>query len=62
MMLHQDGSRFAWLAGTPELDLIVTLDDARFLVQRLVEGRGFARSRGKWGHRGIQVLRMMTKE
>ena len=28
MMLHQDGSRFAWLAGEPELDLIVTMDDA----------------------------------
>jgi len=28
MMLHQDGSRFAWLAGQAELDLIVTLDDA----------------------------------
>jgi transposase len=28
MMLHQDGSRFAWLEGEPELDLIVTMDDA----------------------------------
>src|ERR1700737_1532784 len=28
MMLHQDGSPYAWLAGAPELDLIVTLDDA----------------------------------
>ncbi len=28
MMLHQDGSRFAWLAGQPMLDLIVTMDDA----------------------------------
>jgi transposase len=28
MMLHQDGSRFAWLAGQPPLDLIVTMDDA----------------------------------
>lgn len=28
MMLHQDGSRFAWLSGQPQLDLIVTLDDA----------------------------------
>jgi transposase len=25
---HQDGSRFAWLGGVPQLDLIVTLDDA----------------------------------
>jgi transposase len=28
MMLHQDGSRHAWLAGQPAMDLIVTLDDA----------------------------------
>ena len=28
MMLHQDGSRHAWLAGQPSLDLIVTMDDA----------------------------------
>lgn len=28
MLLHQDGSRFAWLAGQPDLDLIVTMDDA----------------------------------
>jgi transposase len=28
MMLHQDGSRHAWLEGASDLDLIVTLDDA----------------------------------
>ena len=28
MLLHQDGSRHAWLCGRPALDLIVTLDDA----------------------------------
>jgi transposase len=28
MLLHQDGSRHAWLDGQPGLDLIVTLDDA----------------------------------
>ena len=28
MMLHQDGSSHAWLAGRPPLDLVVTLDDA----------------------------------
>jgi transposase len=28
MMLHQDGSRAAWLSGRPALDLIVTMDDA----------------------------------
>ena len=31
MMLHQDGSRHAWLAGQPALDLIVTLDADSFL-------------------------------
>ena len=28
MMLHQDGSRHAWLEGEAPLDLIVTMDDA----------------------------------
>ena len=28
MMLHQDGSRHAWLKGREPMDLIVTLDDA----------------------------------
>ncbi len=28
MMLHQDASRFAWVAGVPACDLVVTLDDA----------------------------------
>jgi transposase len=28
MLLHQDGSRHAWLEGQPALDLIVTMDDA----------------------------------
>ena len=28
MLVHQDGSRHAWLAGQPPLDLIVTMDDA----------------------------------
>jgi len=44
MMLHQDGSRFAWLAGTPQLDLIVTLDDATSTIYSafLVEEEGTA--------------------
>jgi transposase len=44
MMLHQDGSRFAWLAGQPELDLIVTLDDATSAIYSafLVEEEGTA--------------------
>jgi len=28
MMLHQDASRFEWLTGENELDLVVTMDDA----------------------------------
>jgi transposase len=28
MMLHQDASRFAWVADAPECDLVVTMDDA----------------------------------
>lgn len=28
MLLHQDGSRHAWLEGQPGLDLVVTMDDA----------------------------------
>jgi transposase len=44
MMLHQDGSRFAWLEGQPDLDLIVTLDDATSEVYSgfLVEEEGTA--------------------
>src|SRR6516225_4205469 len=42
MMLHQDGSRFAWLSGSPELDLIVTMDDATSTIYSafLVEEEG----------------------
>src|ERR1700691_2442676 len=44
MMLHQDGSRAAWLAGQPMLDLIVTLDDATSEIYSafLVEEEGTA--------------------
>jgi transposase len=28
MMLHQDGSKHAWFAGQPALDLVITMDDA----------------------------------
>lgn len=46
MMLHQDGSSFAWLAGQAELDLIVTLDDATNEIYSmfLVEEEGTASS------------------
>jgi len=42
MMLHQDGSRFAWLDGQPQLDLIVTMDDATSTIYSafLVEEEG----------------------
>jgi hypothetical protein len=33
MMLHQDGSRAAWLAGSAPLDLIVTMDDVSVAFQ-----------------------------
>jgi transposase len=44
MMLHQDGSRYAWLEGQPQLDLIVTMDDAtsEILSMFLVEEEGTA--------------------
>jgi len=44
MLLHQDGSRHAWLEGQAPLDLIVTLDDAtsRILSAFLVEEEGTA--------------------
>ena len=44
MMLHQDGRRFAWLEGQPELDLIVTMDDATSKIYSafLVEEEGTA--------------------
>ena len=45
MMLHQDGSRHAWLEGQPALDLIVTMDDAT--------GRSIRRS---WSRRKARPL------
>jgi transposase len=46
MMLHQDGSRAFWLAGQPQLDLIVTMDDATSTIYSafLVEEEGTASS------------------
>jgi hypothetical protein len=46
MMLHQDGSRFAWLDGQPQLDLIVTMDDATSTIYSafLVDEEGTASS------------------
>jgi transposase len=44
MMLHQDGSRAAWLSGRPALDLVVTMDDATSTLYSalLVEEEGTA--------------------
>ena len=44
MMLHQDGSTHAWLDGQPEMDLIVTMDDATSTVYSaiVVEEEGTA--------------------
>jgi transposase len=46
MMLFQDGSQHQWLAGRPELDLIVTLDDATSEIYSafLIEEEGTASS------------------
>jgi len=46
MMLHQDGSRHAWLEGHSPLDLIVTMDDATSAIYSafLVEEEGTASS------------------
>lgn len=46
MMLHQDGSRHAWLGGREPLDLVITLDDATSELYSafLVEEEGTASS------------------
>jgi transposase len=46
MMLHQDGSTHAWLAGREPLDLVITLDDATSAIYSaiLVEEEGTASS------------------
>jgi hypothetical protein len=46
MMLHQDASRYAWLEGEPDLDLVVTMDDASSEVYSafLVDEEGTASS------------------
>lgn len=46
MLLHQDASKHAWLAGRPALDLVITLDDATSAIYSafLVEEEGTASS------------------
>jgi transposase len=59
MMLHQDGSRAAWLDGQPELDLIVTMDDATselysaFLVEEEGTASTFAALLEVFGAKGL---------
>ena len=61
MMLHQDGSRHAWLAGQPELDLIVTMDDATnetysaFLVEEEGTASSFRGLAGTFGPHGLPI-------
>jgi hypothetical protein len=45
MMLHQDASRFAWLKDGPELDLVVTMDDATSEISRPFSWRRKVRHR-----------------
>lgn len=61
MMLHQDGSREAWLAGEPPLDLIVTMDDASsaiysaFLVEEEGTGSTFRACREVFEEMGLPL-------
>jgi transposase len=61
MMLHQDGSRHAWLGGRPALDLIVTMDDATsailsaFLVEEEGTGSTFRALAEVFGRHGLPL-------
>jgi transposase len=61
MMLHQDGSRHAWLEGQPPLDLIVTLDDATgeiysaFLIQEEGTASTFRALKEVFGRHGLPM-------
>jgi hypothetical protein len=61
MMLHQDGSRHAWLEGQPPLDLIVTLDDATgeiysaFLVEEEGTASTFRALKEVFGKHGLPM-------
>jgi Helix-turn-helix domain len=61
MMLHQDGSRHAWLEGGPPLDLIVTLDDATgeiysaFLVEEEGTASTFRALKEVFGKHGLPM-------
>jgi transposase len=59
MMLHQDGSRHAWLGQGPDLDLIVTMDDATsdiysaFLVEEEGTDSTFEALNDVFGRKGL---------
>jgi hypothetical protein len=59
MLLHQDGSRHAWIEGMPAMDLIVTMDDATseiysmFLVEEEGTASTFLGLREVIGERGL---------
>ena len=61
MMLHQDGSRHAWLEGEAPLDLIVTLDDATgeiysaFLVEEEGTASTFRALKEVFGQHGLPM-------
>ena len=61
MMLHQDGSRHAWLEGEAPLDLIVTMDDATgaiysaFLVAEEGTASTFRALKEVFGQRGLPM-------
>ena len=57
MMLFQDGSNHAWLADLPDLDLIVTMDDATSAITSifLCEQEGTA-SIFRWLSETIRTL------
>ena len=61
MMLHQDGSRHAWLQGQPALDLIVTLDDATgaiysaFLIEEEGTASTFRALKETFGAHGLPI-------
>src|ERR1700709_2638878 len=59
MLLHQDGSRYAWIEELPAMDLIVTMDDATseiysmLLVEEEGTGSTFQALREVIGERGL---------
>src|SRR5450432_4103675 len=61
MMLHQDGSPHVWLKGQPQLDLIVTMDDATsriysaFLVDEEGTDSTFRALKAVFGEHGLPM-------